>query len=196
MDRSTSPSDWIAGYQAYLYVLARASFPSELRAKLDPADIVQQAMLQAHEALHGFRGTTDGERAAWLRQILAHTLHRAIRDVKRDKRDAGREVSLVDELDESSRRLGQLLAADQTSPSQRAIRNEELVRLADALLTLPKDQQDAVILHYFAERPVADIAIEMARSTGAVAALIYRGLETLRKKLAFQDSSHDAARNS
>src|SRR5262245_31447323 len=78
-------------YRAYLRLLARLHLDRRLQGKLDPSDVVQQTFLQAYRALDQFRGRTEAELAAWLRQILAHNLAHAARDLGRDKRDVARE---------------------------------------------------------------------------------------------------------
>src|SRR5439155_401675 len=82
--------------------------------------------------------------AAWLRKILAHTLADTVKHYHRDRRDVDLERSLEADLDQSSSGLAGWLAADQTSPSQAAARNEQLLRLADALADLPDPQRDVV----------------------------------------------------
>src|SRR4029077_7628137 len=76
------------------------------------------------------------------------------------------------------------LAADQSSPSQRASRNEDLLRLAEALARLPEDQRRAVELHHLHGYAVAQISVELGRSKGAVGALLFRGMARLRELLA------------
>jgi RNA polymerase sigma-70 factor (ECF subfamily) len=73
--------------------------------------------------------------------------------------------------------------ADQTSPSQRAARQEQLLRLAEALARLPEDQRMAVELHHLRGCAVAEVARRMGRSDGAVGALLVRGLKRLRVML-------------
>src|SRR5262245_10274570 len=107
-------------FRDYLRLLAGIQISPALRAKLDPSDVVQQTMLQAHQAFNQFRGTTAAELAGWLRQILARNLAAAVREMGRAKRDVGRERSLEAAIEASSIRLEKFLADEQSSPSQRA----------------------------------------------------------------------------
>lgn len=170
-------------FRNYLVVLARLRLESRLRSKLDPSDIVQQTLLEAHRDRDQFRGRNSAERAAWLRQILARNMANAARDLRRGKRDVAKEQSLEAALDESSARIGAWLAADQSSPSEPALRAERLLALADAMAKLPDDQRQAVELHHLSGQPLAEVADEMNRSKGAVAALLFRALKSLRASL-------------
>jgi RNA polymerase sigma-70 factor (ECF subfamily) len=154
-----------------------------IRGKLDPSDVVQQTLLQAHQALGEFRGRTDEELRAWLRQILARNLSHAVRDLGRQKRSVDREHSLEAALEASSGRLDAWLAAEQSSPSQRAARNEDLSRLADALTELPEAQREALVRHYWQGQTLPEIARELGRSPAAVAGLVHRALKQLRTVL-------------
>ena len=80
-------------------------------------------------------------------------------------------------------RLEGLLAADLTSPSERAVRGEELLRLARAMSRLPEDQRRVVELHHLQGLAVADVAWEMGRTRPAVVGLLFRGLKKLRELL-------------
>lgn len=169
-------------YRGYLRFLARAHLDPRLRGKLDPSDLVQQTFLHAHQALAQFRGT-EAALAAWLRQILARALAHAARDFGRDKRDVSRERSLEAALDASSSRLEVWLASEQSSPSATADRNEQMLRLADALAELPEAQREAVVLHYWQDLSVGEIAEQMGRTPAAVASLLKRGLRQVRRQL-------------
>src|SRR5262249_6635094 len=71
------PVSPLAHFRENLRVLARLQIDPRLRPKLDPSDVVQETLLKAHERRDQFRGTTDAELAAWLRQILANQLAEA-----------------------------------------------------------------------------------------------------------------------
>jgi RNA polymerase sigma-70 factor (ECF subfamily) len=180
---TTDPPLPLERFRDYLLLLARAHLDRRLRAKLDPSDVVQQSLLEAHACSAQFRGTTSGELAAWLRRILTRNLANAVRDLGRARRDARREQSLERHLEDSAARLEALLAADQSSPSQRADRGEQLVRMAAALATLPDVQRQAVELRHLQGWPLADIARHLGRSPAAVAGLLHRGMLQLRALL-------------
>src|SRR5262245_41989391 len=151
-------------FRSYLRLLAGLQVGARLRAKLDPSDLVQQALLKAHQARGGFRGGSSAEMAAWLRQILARTLADALRDLNRERRDVSRERSLEMALDESSARLERWLVDSGLAPGDAAERNEQLLRLADALAELPEPQRRAVLLRYYEGRSLPEIGQRLKRS--------------------------------
>jgi RNA polymerase sigma-70 factor (ECF subfamily) len=180
MDRDAEPDGLaLERFRDYLRLLARLRLPPQLRGKLDPSDVVQQTLLEAHKDRERFRGQTPAERAAWLRQILARNLANAVRDLGRDKRDVARERS----LEESASRLEAWLAAEQSSPSVQAERNEEAVRLAQALAALPEAQREVVELRHCQGWSLAEISRHVGRSPSAEAGLLHRGLQQLRARL-------------
>jgi RNA polymerase sigma-70 factor (ECF subfamily) len=73
----------LEGYRGYLKTLAETRLGAKLHGKLDASDIVQQSMLQAFQAWNQYRGTTEGERLAWLRQIVTRNVLHALRDYRR-----------------------------------------------------------------------------------------------------------------
>ena len=118
--------------------------------------MVQQTLLKAHQNRDQFRGRTEAELAAWLRAILARDLADAAR--KFGPRRGGRERSLEAALEQSSARLEAWLAAEDTPPSRRAERQEQLLRLAEGLARLPDDQRIALELRHLRGLAVAEVA--------------------------------------
>jgi RNA polymerase sigma-70 factor (ECF subfamily) len=170
-------------YRAYVELLARAQAGGRRPAALDLSGVVQQTLLEAHRHWPQLRSPDEAAVTAWLRRALANNLADALRKLHAGKRDAARERSLEAALEASSARLEAFLAAEQSSPSQRAVRNEELRRLADALAALPEDQRYAVERHHLHGAPLAEVAAEMGRTKPAVAGLLHRGLSRLRELL-------------
>lgn len=175
-------------YRNYLQLLAKAEIAPQIRRRVEPSDMVQETLIEAFQKREQFTGQTEGELAQWLRKILLHNVLDATRAVRRKKRDVGREQVLGGMLHDSASHLAGMLAADQTSPSQKASNVEQVVRLADALSQLPQDQQDAVVLHHLQGKSLAELSAELDRSQTAVAGLLYRGLKRLRSILTDSDS--------
>ena len=171
-------------YRSYLRLIARMQIPAALKGKLEASDVVQDTLVRALQHLEQFRGRTENELAGWLRQILANSLANAARDLGRAKRDAGREVSIEQQVDDSSARIEAFLAADQSSPSMAAARNEGLLQLAAAIEGLPDGQREAVTLYHLQQWPIDRVAEHMQKSAAAVAGLIKRGLKQIRENLA------------
>jgi len=169
-------------YRAYLRLLSRLYLDPALTGKVDLSGVVQQTLLEAFQAGESHTPSDPKQLAAWLRRILLNNLSDEVRKLATAARDVRRERSIA--MEESSTRLEAWLAADQSSPSQRASRNEDLLRLAAALEKLPEDQRLAVELQYLHGFSVAQISERMQRSKGAVGALLYRGLTKLRELLA------------
>jgi RNA polymerase sigma-70 factor (ECF subfamily) len=170
-------------FRDYLCLLARVQLGPRVQAKVDPSDVVQQALLEAHQKREQFRGTTEAELAGWLRQVLARSLADALRALRRQKRDVGRERSLEEALHASSVRLERWLADDQPSPGEQAERQERAVRLAGALAGLPEAQREALVLQYWHGWTLARIGEHLGRTPAAVAGLLHRGLKALRHRL-------------
>jgi RNA polymerase sigma-70 factor, ECF subfamily len=170
----------IEDYRDYLHLLARLQLDPRLRGKLDPSDLVQQTLVKAHQNREQFRGQTAAEQAAWLRRILANNLIDAARKYQRE---VAAEVAVEKAVHDSSARLEAWLAVEQSSPSERLGREEQLLRLAAALARLPDDQRIVIELHHLKQEAVADIARGLDKTEAAVAGLLRRGLKKLRQLL-------------
>ncbi|HMF20183.1 MAG TPA: sigma-70 family RNA polymerase sigma factor [Gemmataceae bacterium] len=168
----------------YLRLVARLQFDARLQGKLDPSDVVQQTLVKAQEHLDEFRGPGEGAMLAWLRRILVNTL---LNEVRKFHKEIALVRSLEAAVEASSARLEQWLSASQSSPSEQADREEQLVRLAGALAQLPEDQRWAVELHHLHDQSVIEVARTMGRSEASVAGLLRRGLAKLRVLLTETD---------
>jgi RNA polymerase sigma-70 factor (ECF subfamily) len=171
-------------YRPWLGLLARMELNQRLGGKFDASDIVQQTMLEAVQALPQFRGGTEAELLAWLRQILAHVLAHEIRRYRgTERRDVRREISLEDSLAQSATRLRNMMVASGTSPSGQAARNEQEVVLAEVLARLPDDYRQVIVLRNLQGLPHEEVAKRMERSPGAVRMLWVRALAQLRLEM-------------
>lgn len=176
-----SPDGELERHRAYLCILARKHLDRRLWCHVDPSDVVQHTLLDAHRKREQFRG---GNRLAWLRTMLLNDLADAVRKFGRV---AKWEPPILDAIGHSSCRINASLAADQSSPSQQAMKHEQLEALAEAIARLPDGQREAVELHHLHGWTVVDLAAYLKRTQPAVAGLLHRGLKRLRKLLEDQE---------
>lgn len=158
-----------------LQLWAECQMPGWLRGKLDPADLVQQTLLEVHLACDRLAPMADHEVLAYVRRMLSNNLIDAARKHGRSRTDAA-----SDDSGESSMGLADWLAAEHTSPSERAERNERFERLAVALAGLPDSQRIAVEMRYLRKLKVSEIAAHLNRNENAVSQLLHRAVAALR----------------
>ncbi len=172
-------------YRGYLLMLAHRYLSDQLRRRVDPADIVQLTYLEAKRDLPAFRGETPAEFSAWLRGMLKNNVATAVtRHITTQKRSLKREVNAARGDNDSASGLWiQQLPGSTTSPSGVVIREEAVVALFEALHQLPETQAEAIRLRYMEGLSLAEIVERMGKSDTAVAGLLKRGLQKLRKIL-------------
>src|SRR6516162_823760 len=171
-------------YRRYLALLARVQIGQRLQGKVDASDVVQETFLEAHQNFPRFRGGSEAEFVAWLRQILAGNLADLLRRYLGAKgRDVRLEREIQDAFDRSSILLDRGLAARQSSPSQQAVRREMAVLLADALAQLPDDYREVLILRHLESLTFPEVARRMGRSLDSVEKLWVRALDRLRNTM-------------
>ena len=166
----------------YLLSIARQEFDSDLHAKNSPSDVVQETFVEAQRDFGQFRGDTEAELLAWLRQLLLHRvgkLRRRYRDTQ--KRRLSREVALGG--DDSSGGPAAGLTADTPSPSGQAMENERDEALQAALGRLPEDYRRVITLRYEEQLPFEEIGRLLQRSPDAARKLWARAVERLHEEL-------------
>lgn len=174
----------LESYRGYLTVLARVQIGRRLQGKVDAADVVQDAFLGAYRDFEQFRGTTEKEFLGWLRQVLAFVLANLVRHYRgTQRRDVRLERQLAVELDQSSHALDRGLVADQSSPSQQAVRREQSVLLAEALARLPDEWRDLLILRHLEGLTFPEVAQRLGRTLDSVKKQWPRALAKLRRAL-------------
>jgi RNA polymerase sigma-70 factor (ECF subfamily) len=173
----------LEAYRRYLLLLARLEIDRRLQGKLDPSDLVQDTFLEAHRDFPQFRGSSETELLAWLRQVLIRNLANQVRRYLGTRgRDVRLERELV-ELDRSSQAPAGWLAGPLSSPSKQADRREQGVLLAEALGRLPEDYCEVIVLRHLEELSFPEVAARMGRSVEGVKKLWARALARLRGTL-------------
>jgi RNA polymerase sigma-70 factor (ECF subfamily) len=132
-------------------------------------DVAQECFVTAHQLIGSWRG--EGSIHGWLLRIA---INRALRAVKREPRH----VPLEDESGEPLAIPGgsEPLADTLMSERDRLIRN--------AVSSLADPYRETIVLRYFGELSIAEIASQTGRPIGTVKTHIGRGLLRLRPLLA------------
>lgn len=168
-----------------LLLAARGELQSRLQAKVDPSDLVQQTLLEAHRDFARFQGETAAQWWSWLRSIL----DRNAADVARAylgtaKRQAGREVAFRPAGSDSlAPGAAPEPAADDATPSQQVMLDDRQRRLALAIEQLPADYRQVIELRNLQRLPFDEVAERMGRSRPAVQMLWARALKKLQSQL-------------
>jgi RNA polymerase sigma-70 factor (ECF subfamily) len=172
-------------YRNYLLVLATTQFDRRLRRRLSPSDVVQETMLAAHRDFGQFKGQSEPQFLAWLRQILIHCLHGVIEThLKAKMRDVRREISienLAGALDRSTARLSELLVDKAPSPGAPMRQRESAVEFANRLAALRPQYREIIIMRNLRGLSFGEIAERMQRNPGAVRMLWLRAVDKLKQ---------------
>src|SRR6516164_2058675 len=102
MDRAAdADGPAVEQFRSYLLLLTRLQLGRQAGPRIEPSDLVQQTLLDAHRQREQFRGREPAEMAAWLRRMLACNLADAVRAWSRDKRNLARERRLEAAVEQS-----------------------------------------------------------------------------------------------
>ena len=154
-----------------LVLWATSRLSPALRAKLEPDDVAQEALMAVHRSLDGFNGTNHKAFLAWVFKIAENR----IRD-------------LADYHQAKKRQKIQPLSFSQTSPSTVIGRSEEVQKVADALEQLPEEYAEIIRLLRFEELSYSQVAEIKEISENAARIRYCRALKSLKKALGGEDA--------
>ena len=152
----------------YRYVVFR--FPAELTE-----DLVADIFVKAFEKLHSYRPIFGVPFGAWLFRIARHTIIDAYR------KNRGFE-DLNDELVDENR---------ENDPKLRTEQALSVRRVRQAIVKLPEDYRDVVLLHYISGLGHREVAKALHMTEGYVRILKFRALKKLEGLLDISSKSYD-----
>jgi RNA polymerase sigma-70 factor (ECF subfamily) len=172
--------DLLTHHRQRLQRMVAVRLDSRLAPRVDPSDVVQEALAAAAQLLPAYLEKQPIPFYPWLRQLAWERLVKLHRQhIATEKRTVVREVVL--ELpDGSVDALAQLVAANNTSPSDQAVRKELQERVRSSLNKLGERDREVLILRYLEHLSVVEIASIMGSTTGAIKVRHLRALERLR----------------
>lgn len=140
-----------------------------LYSEEDAREVVQQTFFQLHQARHDFR--LDARLRPWVFTIAMNLVRQHYR-----KKSRRRESEFDEYLAPT--------AAEQETPIES---QERSAWVRAALERLPRNQREVIELHWFQERPFAEVASILGASEGAVRVRAHRAYNKLKVLLASRD---------
>ena len=172
-------------YRNYLNVLATTQLDRRLRRRMSTSDLVQETMMAAHRDFDQFRGGSEGELLAWLRQILSNCLSHAVeKNIHAKKRDMRREVAIehvARKLDDSMDRMSHLFVDKGDTPSQIVGQRELATELSDQLGKLKPSYRDVIVFRNLQGLSFEEIADRMEVKSGAARMLWMRAIAKFKE---------------
>jgi RNA polymerase sigma-70 factor (ECF subfamily) len=169
-------------YRPFLQTIAAMKVGRALEQRVDASDIVQETEIEMVRGIQGFRGNTEPELSAWLKQILRRNIADKVRDNRAGIRDLRREQYL-DGASASASLTWMHPVGREDSPSQFVMNGEAALRFATALQALPDIQAEVLRMRYMEGMKLSEIATAVNKTAGAVAGLLRRGQEALREQI-------------
>ncbi len=178
-------------HRPFLERFVELRLDARLRARLDPADVVQDAQLQAVRRLPGYLGRPVLPFRLWLRQLAVDRLANLRRDhAGAARRSVEREVALPDG---SAAELARQLLAPGSSPSQHLDRQELARQVREAMAQLPEADREVLLLRHFEGLSNPEVATLLGLSPGAVSKRYGRAVLRLHELL-FPDGTTESGR--
>jgi RNA polymerase sigma-70 factor (ECF subfamily) len=170
-------------FRPYLHLLARLRLQGEKQKRIDPTDMVQQTLFAANQQRERFRGSTSAEMALWLRRLLAQNLGQAFRTLHRENEDDTILDTSTRAAPEFNKTPSGRSAPESASRREEPQARDDSIILAEALVDLPEPEREALVLQYWHDLTLVEIAARLERTPLTVAGLLKRGLSRLRGKL-------------
>ena len=134
-------------HRTYLSKVVGLRLDAAIRARVDPADVIQDAYLEAHRRFPDYVQSPQLPFRLWLRQIACDEAMKAHRRHRQTaKRSVDREIELPEQ---SSILLAKRLQGMLSSPSQKLQRKETARLLRDAIDELPSHEREVVIMRHY-----------------------------------------------
>jgi RNA polymerase sigma-70 factor (ECF subfamily) len=172
-------------YRGRLKRMVAIRIDRRVAARIDPSDIVQEALKTAHERLPEYLADPQVPFYPWLRRIAWDRLVDMYRThIRAQRRSVLREQSWRPEVsDESVSELAHCVASTSILPSRRAMLAELEARMTLALGQLRPHDREILVLRYLEQLGVGEIADVLGISQTAVTSRHLRALQRLRRLL-------------
>jgi len=160
---------------------------ARLQGRIDASDVLQDGFLDLAKRVDSYLSDSRLPVFLWLRLVVSDRLAMVHRHhLGTRMRDAAQEVSLYrDPLPQaSSAALAAMLLGRMTSPSNAAIRAEQILQVQEAINSLDPVDREVVALRHFEQLSRAETAVVLGITEEAGAKRYIRALKKLKTILA------------
>jgi RNA polymerase sigma-70 factor, ECF subfamily len=182
-------------YRDRLRRMVAVRMDRRLASRVDPSDVVQEALAEAARDLSGYLRDRPLPFYPWLRGVAWKRLVQLYRHhVVARRRSVDREQPGEPSLADASAHLlaAQVLAADGSSPSRTLIREELLDQVHAALARLDPGDRDLLVMRHLEGMTAAEVGAILGIGEGAVRVRLVRALKRLRGLLDFDEQGSEA----
>ena len=167
--------------------MVRLRLDRRLSARVDPSDIVQEVLIEAHRRLIDYAAHRPLPFYPWLRGIAWDKLIEVRRrHIEAKRRTVLREMRHLDLSGESQVILVDRMMANGPTPSERALRHEMRDRVRQAIEDLPPNHHEVIVLKHLEELSVAEIAAILGIDREAVYSRYRRAVQRLHRNLSME----------
>jgi RNA polymerase sigma-70 factor (ECF subfamily) len=160
--------------------MVKVRLDRRLAARIDPSDVVQEALADAAQQLSDYLRERPVAFYPWLRRLAwEHLVMLHQRHLHAGKRSVLREQPL-NLPDESALQLAQRLLGSDTSPSRHLLRKEVRRRVQDGLSQLGERDREVLVLRYLEGLSTRETAEVLGITEGAAKVRHLRALDRLR----------------
>jgi RNA polymerase sigma-70 factor (ECF subfamily) len=175
----------LARHRARLRRMVAVRMDPILAARVDPSDVVQEALAEAHRTLDAYLRDRPLPFYPWLRRLawerLARLYRRHVRSHRRSLLREGVEGPVLP--DRSALALAERLVASGTSPSRHLLREEMRDRVRGALAALGERDREVLALRFLEGLSTAETAVVLGVSEEAIKSRQRRALARFRDLL-------------
>jgi RNA polymerase sigma-70 factor, ECF subfamily len=180
-DRS-SREQLLARHRQRLKRMVAIRLDRRIAARVDPSDIVQEALADAARRLDDYLRERPMPYYPWLRRLAFDRLDKAHRRHTAGRRSVEREEP-PDLPNESALKLAERLLAPNTDPARAALRKENRQRVRELLDRLSAGDREVLVLRFLERLSTSEAAEVLGIKPGAVRLRLMRALERLRSNL-------------
>ena len=181
--RETALADLFSQYRGKLERMVEYRLDRRLCGRVDAADVLQEAYLEASRRINDYLADPTVSFFVWVTQITRQSLLMVHRRHLGQKRDAGQDVPLHGRENTygASLSLAEQLAARWTSPTQAAIREENLAKLRTAIDGMDQTDREILTLRHFKQLSNSEVSEILGLKKTAASNRYVRALKRLKE---------------